>query len=430
MSRTDDRATGPAGGARRPGRGPRRRPDWLPTGRGAGWFGTAGLINAVGTGFFYPYQLLFFRAVTGLALTLIGLCLTVATLLALPIVFQVGRVVDRFGPRTVLVAAAVLRAGAFVGYVLVHQFAAFTALAVLVAVCQRAEQTASPVLAAGAAPEGQMARWIALTKVTFNAGIGAGGLIAGVVIATAHSRSGFVAVGLVNAASFAVAALLYLPLPAVRPAAGARLSRRGRPWRNALFLRAAVANFVLMTVIVATETAVPVYLVTVLKDPSWVIGALFAVNTVLIVVLQLPAAERIRARSPLPVVVVGTLLHVGLLVVLGSVGGLSLSAQLPLLAAGMVLYTIGELLATQTLAVLLVDLSPQSERGAYQAFNQVLTGCSLALVPVLVTAFLAHRPAALWWTLTAVVLLLAADLRLLHRRRTRADIPATREAAP
>ncbi|MEU7058105.1 MFS transporter [Streptomyces sp. NPDC046197] len=415
MSRADGRRAGTSAAARTPSAPVRRM--WLPRGRGVGWFATAGLVNALGTGFFYPYQLLFFPAVTGLPLTTVGTCLTLAVLAVLPLVFQTGRLVDRFGTRPVLVAAALLRAGAFVGYLQVHDAVTFTALAMLVALCQRAEQTSMPVLAAGVAPEEQVGRWLALTKVTFNAGIGLGGLAAGAVLAGVHSRTGFVAVGLVNAASFAVTTLLYLPLPTSRRAGGhTRQARRGRPWRDRLFLRAVVANFVLLTVIVSVEAALPVYLTVTLHARSWLIGVLFAVNTTMIVLLQLPVAARIQGRSPLPVIAVGVALHTALLVALGIAGHLPRGPQLALLIAGMAVYTFGELLATQCLAVVILALSPQSERGAYQAFNQVLAGSSLALVPALAAFFLAHAPQALWWVLTAVTVFVAADMLTLHRR--------------
>ncbi|MFI9275571.1 MFS transporter [Kitasatospora sp. NPDC052896] len=415
MNRTDGRSAKPSATAVRsaaPG-----RTTWLPRGRGIGWFAAAGLVNAVGTGFFYPYQLLFFPAVTGLRLTTVGTCLTVAALVVLPLVFQTGRVVDRIGTRPVLLAAALLRAAAFVGYLEVRDVVSFTVLAMLVALCQRAEQTSMPVLAAKAAPEGQVARWLALTKVTFNAGIGLGGLIAGTVLATVHSRTGFVVVGLVNAASFAITALLYLPLPTARRTPGQpQAPRRARPWHNHLFLRAAVANFVLLTVIVAVEAALPVYLITVLHDPSWLIGLLFAVNTTVIVLLQLPVAARIQDRAPLPVIIVGVALHAALLIALGLAGHLPRGPQLALLIGGMAIYTFGELLATQSLAVVIVALSPQAERGAYQAFNQVLVGVSLALVPALIALFLAHAAQALWWVLTTTTALVVADMLAFSHR--------------
>ncbi|MER5433723.1 MFS transporter [Streptomyces sp. NPDC002588] len=389
----------------------------LPRGAGVGWFGLAALVNAVGTGFFYPYQLLFFLAVTGFSLTTVGTGLTVATLLALPAVQWVGRCVDSWGTRRVLVAAALTRTVAFVAYPFVHNSVSFVVLAVLAAVAQRAEQVSVPVLAAGIAPEGEVGRWLALAKVAFNAGMGFGGLLAGLALIATGDRSGFVLVGLLNAASFALAALLYLPLPTVRPArkeAGGS-NGSGGPWRDPLFLRIAVANFLLITVIVATEAGLPVYLVDHRRTPAWIVGFLFAVNTVIMVLFQLPISSRLRNRAPLRVIAAGSVLHAGLLGVLGFAGWLPLRALLPLLVLGMAVYTFGEIVSTQMLSVLLVTLAPRRQLGAYQAFNQVLVGLSLAIVPVLVAFFLTHAPAGLWWTLAATTAVICLGMLILHR---------------
>ncbi|MEU8759678.1 MFS transporter [Streptomyces sp. NPDC048659] len=400
----------------------------LPRGEGVGWFGTAALVNAVGTGFFYPYQLLFFVAVTELSLTTVGAGLTVATLIALPAVLLVGRWVDEWGTKTVLIGAALLRAAVFVAYLFVHNVVAFVALAVVAAVAQRAEQVSVPVLASGIAPEGEVGRWLALTRVTLNAGMGFGGLLAGLAFVAGDGRSGFVTMGLLNALSFAVAALLYLPLPSVRPSRAKAPLSGGRPWRRGMFRWMALANFLLITVIVATEAGLPVYLIEELGTPSWTVGVLFAVNTVLMVVLQLPVTGRVEGRSPLRVVAVGSVLHAGLLAVLGLAGALPFGALLPLLIAGMAVYTLGEILATQTLAVLLVKLAPERELGYYQAFNQVLVGLALAVVPLLVTFFLTHAPAGLWWLLTGATVALGLAMLALRRdpaAEATAPVPAT-----
>ncbi|MFE0645074.1 MFS transporter [Streptomyces sp. NPDC058877] len=408
--RTDDGARVPASDA-----GPKRRASAIPRGKGVGWFGTAALVNAIGTGFFYPYQLLFFVAVTDLSLTTVGAGLTVATLIALPAVFLVGRLVDRWGPRTMLIVAALVRAGVFVGYLFIHNVVTFVALAVVAAVAQRTEQISMPVLAAGTAPEEEVSLWLALTRVSFNLGMGLGGLLAGLAFVGTGDGAGYTAMGLLNAGSFALAALLYLPLASVRPAGPRKPAGTGRPWRNGPFLRVALASFLLITIIVATEAGLPVYLIEELHTPSWTVGLVFAVNTAMMAAFQLPVTARIEGRAPIRVIAVGSVLHAALLVVLGLAGLFSFAALLPLLLLGVTIYTLGEILATQALSVLLVKLAPEHELGVYQAFNQVLVGLSLAIVPLLVTFFLTRAPAGLWWLLATSAVALFLWMLSLHR---------------
>lgn len=89
----------------------------LPRGPGVLRFAVAGFCNALSTGFFYPFSLLFYVSLSGEELRTVGTVLTVTALAALPSLLLVGRIVDRVGPRPVLIASLVVRAGCFVSFV-------------------------------------------------------------------------------------------------------------------------------------------------------------------------------------------------------------------------------------------------------------------------------------------------------------------------
>src|SRR5215469_1813772 len=79
-------------------------------------------IDAVGTGMFLPFSLLFFLATTALPLTRIGLGLSIAAVARIPVTIAAGPLSDRFGPRAAIVASQLLQAAGFAGYLLVHSF--------------------------------------------------------------------------------------------------------------------------------------------------------------------------------------------------------------------------------------------------------------------------------------------------------------------
>jgi uncharacterized membrane protein len=85
----------------------------LPRGAGVARFAMAGFADAFGSGFFYPFALLFYTRLSKCPLSVVGIVLTLVALGALPSLVGISRVVNRCGPRTVLVAAAMLRAGCF-----------------------------------------------------------------------------------------------------------------------------------------------------------------------------------------------------------------------------------------------------------------------------------------------------------------------------
>ncbi|MFH8409105.1 MFS transporter [Streptomyces sp. NPDC018019] len=384
---------------------PEERASAFPRGPGVIWFGAAGCVNALGTGFFYPFSLLFFTQLSGLSLSTVGLVLTFTTLTALPGLLAIGRLVDRFGPRAVIIASTALRAGCFVGFVCLHGIVPLALFSVALALGNRAEQAAGPLLAVALAPKGQSSRWLALSRVVFNAGMGAGALFAGLLVV--DTTSGFIFLGIVNAASFLLAGALYMRVPGTAPALrhtrpGLSGSARIRPWQNIPYLRVAGANALLWTAALTVESALPVFVLRDLELPSWAVGALFAVNTVLLTVLQLPVSRVLDRFRPTAVLALGGLSYLVLYAASVLVSSASQHVRLAVLAAAMAVYTVGEMAVSQGAMVLLTSLPPDAEQGRYMAFNQVFVGTATALAPLLATSMLDYWPTGLWWTLAAI----------------------------
>ncbi|MFY4722113.1 MFS transporter [Streptomyces sp. LaBMicrA B280] len=393
----------------------------LPRGQGVVWFGASGFVNAFGTGFFYPFALLFFTELSGLPLSTVGVVLTIAALAVLPGLPTVGRLIDRFGPRRVLIVSALLRAGCFVGFVATRGIVPLALFNIVFALGNRAEQAAIPSLAVELAGEGQSARWLALSRVVFNAGVGSGALVAGLLVV--DSRSGFTVLGVANAVSFVLTAVLYVKLSARGTTARTRASAaagavRGSPWRNTPFLRVAGANAVLWTSTLVVETALPVFVLHELALPTWTVGVLFVINTSLLTLLQLPVSRFLERFRPGPVLALGGCTFAVLYVTVAELGSASRSVRLVALLVAMAVYTLGEMAVSQAGLVMLTSLPPQPELGGYMAFNQLFVGVGAALAPLLAASLLDSRPALLWWTLTVLSVLAGLLIPRLPRHAT------------
>ncbi|MER5950169.1 MFS transporter [Streptomyces sp. NPDC001904] len=391
----------------------------LPRGPGVVWFGLSELVKALGTGFFYPFSLLFFTQLSGQSLRSVGLVLTVTALAVLPGLFAVGRLVDRIGPKPVLIGSALARVACFAGIVCVRGLVPLIVCTLLLAVGQRAEQAASPVLAVRLAPEGESGRWLALTRVAFNAGIGGGALLASFFVV--DTASGFVMLGVINAAGFVLNALLYVigvpPGRRVAPPPRGRLRGGANgPWRNGPFLRVAGSNALLLTAMLAVETAMPVFVLRELHLPSWIVGLMFAVNTTLLTALQLPLSRLLERLPSRPVLALGGLMYIPLYAAALLVAPLPRNYQVGFIIGGMVLYTLGELAVSQAAWMMLTTIPPEREQGSYMAFNQFFAGGATALAPLLVALLLASAPHALWWVLAGSSTV-AALLAVSGRRR-------------
>src|SRR6476619_3170030 len=177
------------------------------------------VIDALGTGMFLPFSILYFVETTHLSLAHVGLAWSLASGLRLPLAAPLGALTDRWGARRVLVAANVVQGLGFLAYLAVDPFWSLVAAAFVVQLGNSAFWASYAPLITQVSGPGQRERWFGF--------VGAGG------------GRGYQLVVLVNALSFAVAAVL-LMLDRTGPApAGVTSGGRTRgAWRVVLSDRA------------------------------------------------------------------------------------------------------------------------------------------------------------------------------------------------
>jgi len=384
----------------------------LPRLDGTGGFLVALLIDALGTGFFTPISLLYFHAVAGLPLPAIGLALTVATVLTLPLTPLTGTLVDRLGARWLVIASHLLQAAGFLGYLGVGTVPALLGTALLVTAGARVFYAAAAALVAEIAVPGEQDRWYGLVGATQSIGLGAGALLAGLVVGVGRAQ-GYRVLIVANALSFLLAAALVrwsltTPQPvwaATTPARqGYRTVLADRP-----FLGLLLANVVFALCAQVLGLALPVYATEALGAPLWVVGAAFALNTGLIVGTQTVVVHLLepyrRTRTLVGAGLVWTVAN-GLFALAVAVPR---AVLVPYLFAAVVLYTGGVVLYAPTLTALAAACAPERLRGRYLAAYEFSWGVSAALAPALFTLLYARSP-ALPWLVVGVLVLLAVVL--------------------
>lgn len=153
----------------------------MPRGRYAKRYAAAAIVNAVGSGMFYPFALLFFSERLEISLVQVGAYLTVASACSAIAVTRTSRAVHRFGARDVITLAAV-RAVLFPLYLVVDHVAAFLLVVAAVAIADRTDMAASQAVVSTFADEEERPAWFALSRLALNAGLGGGALLGGVLM--------------------------------------------------------------------------------------------------------------------------------------------------------------------------------------------------------------------------------------------------------
>lgn len=376
-----------------------------------------GLFNAFGNGAVLPFTLIYLHNVRGISLTAAGLVLATNAGVALVAGLASGPLVDLLGGKRMLAVALLLLAAGFGSFLLVrepwHAFAAATVTGVGNGFFWPAQST----LIAGLTPRDRRHVAFAMQRVVMNLGIGLGALTGGVIASAEHPWT-YSLLFAVDALTFlAYLAILYALVPAPqleRPPGSARQGGYGQVLRNrafvlvislnALFILAGFSGFELLPVYAKNEAGVN----------ETAIGAVFFVNTIVIVLTQLPISRASEGRRRMSVLALlgFTWAASWLLVPVAGIWLRGLAAA-ALIAVAMALFAVGECLHGAVHAPLVADLAEPHLFGRYMALSALSWSVGFALGPAVGAPVLDRWPTMVWIGAAALCLLgSAAALRL------------------
>ncbi|MEU1056517.1 MFS transporter [Streptomyces sp. NPDC005876] len=365
------------------------------------------VVDATGSGMYLPLSLLYFHHITGLPVTQVGAIMTTAALLGLAGNPVTGVLIDRYGARTVVVGGYVLRAAGFAAYPLADSAVAMFAVVAVVAFGDVSFSPSIQSFVAEIVRGSARDKLLAAQRSLRNAGLGAGGLIAGAALALGDGTAFQVIVVGTAVAYLAAAALIRsIPLPPepegpppARTKRGYRLVARNRP-----FLALTLLNVPTAFGYMVLSVSLPVYITQELDASDSLVGVLYATNTVGIALLQIPVTRLLtRYRRTRAAALGGGVFCVAFL----SFAALGLiSARTPVLIgvfAATLLFTLGELLHGATASALVASTAPEATRGRHLAVYQLSWAIPTALAPAVLTGLLQLSPTGMWLLLAAGV---------------------------
>ncbi|MFF3658103.1 MFS transporter [Streptomyces olivochromogenes] len=440
----------------------RIRTAWgLPDLAGKGRFVTANLIDSLGNGLVVAFTVVFFVKTTSLSLVAVGTALTIGQLLVLPFPLFIGRLLDKYGPRTVVAAGNWISVAGFIGFLFSHAAWQIVLWQFVVQLGSTAFWMGNSPLTVLVARGVERARWFGFVRAVRNVGVGFGGAASAVALSIG-TVAGLRAVMVVNVVTFAVAGWLVItlrgadtseaagagpaelkpaePKPAVlkpaepksaepEQAAGETTGQPSGGYRTVLkdtrYLRLVATNISFVFASTVITVLLAVYAVDNLDVGAWIVGVFVVLNAVMVALLQTLASRWIEARSPVTVLVLALLFNAAAFVVFGTLLVLPGWAVIAGLLIAMVLYTVAEILSSPPTSELSVVMAPEHLRGRYLGVYQLSWSIGGAVAPALLTALLEGGAALPWVFLTAISVLAVPLVIGLDRR------PAvTSEVAP
>ena len=363
---------------------PRNRPDQLALLVALG-------ADNLGSGMFLPIVLVFATGTAGIPLAVAGPVITGGTVAGLLVPPLAGPLVDRVGPRRVVIAAQLIQALGAGAYLFAHGVGLIVVGALLLALGQQLFYSSLMALISDVATVGPKDRSFAVVGMVRTGCFGLGGLIMGVLLAVAGNSGPRIAVG-ADALSFllcAVVLAMFVHTTELAPAQPdpATTPRKGRVWTDGRLVALMAATG---AVALATDfllSGMSIYAIDQLRAQPWLPGAMITVGT-MVTSLGGTVVLRLTAQLSRPsAMAVG-----GVLVVLwcaASMAALVLPVQWrpPELCAATVLLAVGGLLFEPRANAIAVDLAPASVRGRYLATFQYSYTVPGVIAPAIVALF-------------------------------------------
>ncbi|MFG2039893.1 MFS transporter [Dactylosporangium sp. NPDC048998] len=363
----------------------------------------ATLVNTFGNGAYLTTSALFLTRSVGLTPAQVAVGLMIAAVAGMALTTPMGYLVDRRGPRGVQVAALVALAGAFAAMTTVKTLWSFALLACVIAVGDATVKAANGAMIAGAVPAQERVRTRAFVRSTNNLGI-ALGTLAGSIPLALDSRSGYLAVLLLNTVTFLGAALIVSRAdrvaPATPPPSGPRIvALRDKPFVAFAMvdgLVAALYNELL-------SLALPLWLVAYTHGPVTLVSAALLVNTIGCVTLQVWASRGTHtAADATGVTRRGALVVAASCVLFGLTSGGSPWLVGVLVLMGAAVHVLGELWLSSATFAVVFDLAPDWAQGQYQGVHQTGRQIGNMAAPPLLTALVIGWGAPGWAGLAAI----------------------------
>lgn len=349
----------------------------------------ATLINRAGT-MALPYLALYLTERLHFSEARAGFVLTCYGTGALITSFFAGRLSDVVGPMRII-RASLIGAGVIVAcFPFVRSYAFIVPLAILWSIVGEAFRAPNTAVLAMLAPPNARKTTMSLNRLAINLGMSIGPAAGGVLVTISYLV--LFAVDAITSIAAGLFLMVTAPVPDGKPPHvehNPMLRPAHTPLRLLVFLFALTLSGIIFF---QHMTALPLFLVRNLHLSPAVFGAMIAVNTIIIVVIEIPLNRSMERWSHDRALALGAiLLAIGF-------GMLAFATGILMVVASVVVWTFGEMILMPATAVALADMAPPGQTGKYMGYLQTTFAIGFATGPWLGSVTLAHFGPFVLWT--------------------------------
>jgi MFS family permease len=379
-------------------------------------------LNAIGGGMTLSLLLVYLHDMRGFTNTFGGLLLSYGAIVSIVASTPMGALVDRIGPKKVMIAGLICNSAAAFSLSLVEtHFHAILALT-FINISAQAVWPSQSVILTRVTPEVDRPKIFGFNFMLLNLGLGMGGLLSSLIIQKGDLIS-FQIMYWVDSATFLIYLLIVLTLRGehVNKYIPKEHELEQGSYRDLMQIKPlmylGIAGIILFTFGYGTiQAGIPVFATQFLDlSPKW-LGIIFGVNTISIVLFQ-PLVLRILEKYSKYT----ALISIGIIWAFSWVF-VGISPYLPVLASGIALcmsqlvFAFGEMVQAPTIPVLANELSPEHIRGRTNALMSLQWSVSGVLGPAITGLMLGADLATAWVIVMFVGCFLSIPLFLAMKR--------------
>jgi MFS family permease len=376
------------------------------------------MIDSFGDGCAGPLLLLYFVRVAGLPLGTATALLSIATLFSVAAPAAVGMVIDRVGPRNLVVGAQFAQGLAFVGFFFGRSLWLLFLCTLVMTTGQRVFWSSIFSLLTDVSDPGDRDKWFGLGGMMQAAGFGLGALAAGALLIFDGDGPFLIAIA-VNAVSFFVAGFLLLRLHVAHSRTAAADAGKGNApllRKDKAFLVLIGANTVLALCSMMIGVGLPYYVTEALPvAPKWIVGVLLAAVSVVLATGQTLVVRHTEKRRKTHVMVVAALLWTVWGVLMAGLLHLRAGLVVPGLLLATAVFALADVLHAATGNALAAAVAPKVGHGKYLSYWQYSFTFASVLAPALFGQLFDVRREFPWLAISLLALLAAGTIVALER---------------
>ncbi|CAN2182997.1 MelB Na+/melibiose symporter and related transporters [Candidatus Nanopelagicaceae bacterium] len=359
-------------------------------------------LNAIGGGMTLSLLLVYLHDMRGFTNTFGGLLLAYGSIVSILASTPMGALVDRIGPKKVMIGGLLLNSAAAFSLSQVHtHFQAIITITFL-NIAGQAIWPSQSVILTRVTPEKDRPKIFGFNFMLLNLGLGMGGLLSSLIIQRGDLLS-FQIMYWVDASTFLLYLLIVLSLRGEN--VNRYIPKANEPktgsYRDLFEIKPlmllGIAGIILFTFGYGTiQAGIPVFATQFLGlSPKW-LGIIFGVNTISIVLFQ-PLVMRILEKFSKYV----ALISIGLVWALSWIF-VGVAPYLPLIASGIALslsqfvFAVGEMIQAPTIPTLANELAPEHIRGRANAWMSLQWSVSGVLGPAITGVMLGANLGTAW----------------------------------